>query len=112
MEQRKWYYNNHKSYEVFNVLSENVRFMLVQNDETKLYSFGDRRDFDTVFGFPVNDSCLTLQELMNRLDDMIAIDSDPKNAIYNQIQKQAIGCTNVEMWEAMKSAARQAERSL
>lgn len=99
------YNNSGKSCEVFNVLYENPVFMLIQSTETKLYYFGLRSDFNSIWGFPVNDSALSLNELIERLDELIELDGDPKNAVYEQVQKQNIGCTNVDMWEAMKSAA-------
>lgn len=74
MAQRKWYYRNGTCYETFNILFDNSHFMLVQNDDTKVFSFGTSDCFNTLYGFGVNQSCLTKQEVIAELRRWIAID--------------------------------------
>ena len=45
------------------------------DDESKLYSFGLRNDFGTLYGFPVNQSCLTKEETIDILKIFIEIDN-------------------------------------
>lgn len=104
IQQRKWYFKHGTCYELFNVLFDNGRFMLVQNVGTKHYSFGPCADFGTLCGFPVSNSCLTLQELIDRLDQYIAIDSKPEYACVNIAYKEQFGYSQVEQWEAMKQS--------
>lgn len=74
MKKLKWYYKHGTTYEIFSVLFEDNKFILVMNDETKKYSFGLTKDFGTLFGFPINQSCLTLDELKEQLNAFIKID--------------------------------------
>lgn len=104
IKQRKWYFKHGTCYELFNVLYDNGKFMLVQNVATKDYSFGPCADFGTLYGFSVNNSCLTSQELIERLDQYIAIDSKPEYARVNKAYKEKYGYTPVEQWEAMKQS--------
>ena len=71
MEKRYWYYKNSK--EEFNVLYECERYILVQNVESKKFSFGARDDFNSFYGFPVNQSCLTKEECIEMLYRFIEI---------------------------------------
>ena len=81
MKKIKWYFkNNH--YEIYNVLYEDDKYILVQNDSTKNYSFGLKRDFGTLFGFPINQSCLSKEECINRLNSVIEIDKK-----YNDVNR-------------------------
>ena len=72
MKQIKWYFKN--NYEIYNVLYEDDKYILVKNDSTKNYSFGLKRDFGTLFGFPINQSCLSKEECINRLNSFVEID--------------------------------------
>lgn len=74
MKKLKWYYKHGTMYETFSVLYQDNSFILVQNDNTKNYSFGLTRDFNTLYGFPVNQSCLTLAELKKQLNAFVRID--------------------------------------
>lgn len=90
MKQIKWYFKN--NYEIYNVLYENEKHILVQNYNTKLYSFGLKRDFGSIFGFPLNQSYLNKEECINRLNSFIKIDEkygDPNNTkeIYENMLK-------------------------
>lgn len=80
MKTKKWYYKN--NYELYNVLYEDNRFILVQNVNNKLFSFGVASDFGTLLGFPVNQSCLTKNECINTLKKFINIDKK-----YNDVSK-------------------------
>lgn len=74
MNRRRWYYKNGTCFEEFDILFDNGRFMLVQNVETKVFSFGVCENFGTLYGFPVNWSCLTKDQAIERLNNMIRID--------------------------------------
>lgn len=74
MKQRKWYYNYGKSFEIFNILYEDGKYIVVENDNDKFISFGLKRDFNTLFGFPVNWSCLTSDEAISMLTKFVSID--------------------------------------
>ena len=80
MQKLKWYYKNGETFEVYSVLYDNGNYILVQNDNTKKYSFGLARDFGTLYGFPVNQSCLSAEELKAQLLAFIEIDKKYNNA--------------------------------
>lgn len=73
MKKRYWYYKNGK--EEYNVLYESDRYILVQNAETKKFSFGVRSDFNSFYGFPVNQSCLLKDDCIEKLYRFIEIDT-------------------------------------
>lgn len=77
MKTKKWYFKS--NYELYNVLYEDDRFILVQNANNKLFSFGVTSDFDTLLGFPVNQSCLTKNGCINTLKRFAAIDKKYKD---------------------------------
>lgn len=77
MKTKKWYFKN--NYEVYNVLYEDDRFILVQNANNKLFDFGVASDFGTFLGFPVNQSCLTKNECIDTLKRFIAINKKYKD---------------------------------
>lgn len=104
MEQRKWYYKNGTASEVFNVLYCNGKFILVENDETKTISFGLERDFNTLFGFPVNWSCLSPREAINILRGLIRIDSKQEYKELRDFEKNTTGKTQVDQWQEMIAA--------
>ena len=85
MRKLKWYYKNGETFEVYSVLYDNGKYILVQNDNTKKYSFGLARDFGSLYGFPVDQSCLTKKEVKERLLAFIEIDKKYNNV--NQTQK-------------------------
>ena len=85
MKKLKWYYKNGETFEVYSVLYDNGKYILVQNDNTKKYSFGLARDFGSLYGFPVDQSCLTKKEVKERLLAFIEIDKKYNNV--NQTQK-------------------------
>lgn len=96
MKQLKWYFKHGTKYETFSVLYEDDAFMLVQNNNTKKYSFGVKGDFGSLYGFPVNQSCLESEEAKEILHDFIKID------------EQYAGCpfadTNIKRWNDMISS--------
>lgn len=102
MNRRRWYYKNGTCFEEFDILFDNGRFMLVQNRETKAFSFGICEDFGTLFGFPVNWSCLTKDRAIEILQGMIRIDSI--NPELDAICKKQYGYTESEQWQAMIEA--------
>ena len=93
MKQLKWHFKHGTKYETYSVLYEDKNFMLVRNNDTNKYSFGVIEDFGSLYGFPVNQSCLTMNEATSVLNDFIKID------------KQYSGCpfadTNIKRWKDM-----------
>lgn len=90
MMKKRWYFKN--NYEDYEVLYEDDKYILVQNDNTKLYSFGLRRDFGTLYGFSVNQSCLSKEECIRMLNVFIEIAEEFNNvnntiAIYENMIK-------------------------
>ena len=59
--------------EKFEVLFDKGKYCVVKNCETKDYSFGLWRDFYDLYYFPVNQSCLTLEQIKDRLNAFIEI---------------------------------------
>lgn len=74
MRQRKWFFNNGENFELFNVLFDSDGFLVVQNDKTRTISFGTANYFCSLFGFPVNQSCLTKDDAISVLRGWIEID--------------------------------------
>lgn len=76
MEKLRWYFKHGTKFEEYSVLYKKDGWILVMNDDTKKISFGLERDFGTLYGFPVNQSCLTNQEAKELLKTFIDIDND------------------------------------
>lgn len=104
MEQRKWYYKHGTASETFNVLYCDGEFILVENDETKVISFGLKWDFGTLFGFPVNWSCLSPHEAIELLRRLIRIDSKPEYKELRNLEKSRNGKTQIDRWKEMIAA--------
>lgn len=102
MTQRRWYYRHGTCYETFNILFDNSRFMLVQNDDTKVFSFGTSDSFNTLYGFGVNQSCLTKQEAIAELRRWIAIDE--QHPSMREVELQQFGYTVIDQWNSMIAA--------
>lgn len=102
MNRRRWYYKNGTCFEEFDILFDNGRVMLVQNVETKVFSFGVCENFGTLYGFPVNLSCLTKDQVIDMLNNMIQVDKQYREL--EEVYKQQFGYTNVEQWQAMIEA--------
>ena len=95
MKKLRWYFKGN-SYEDYNVLYEDDKYILVQSDNTKDYSFGLKRDFGTLFGFPVNQERLIKEECINRLHSFISIDERYGNpnktkSVYENMLKALTG---------------------
>lgn len=101
----RWYFKNGKCFEVFTVLYQDESFILVQSDTTGTYSFGLSRDFGTLFGFPVSQSCLNAEHLNTVLSDFIRIDKDYIGKTAGMAER------NILRWEAMLSAVKEATAS-
>ena len=97
MKKRVWHFKNNQ--EVYSVLYEDDKFILVQNDRTKKYSFGMARDFGTLFGFPVDWSCLNAEEVKERLKAFIKIDEKYLKETRHDIFKEQI-----KRWRSMIQA--------
>nr|DAQ31025.1 MAG TPA: hypothetical protein [Caudoviricetes sp.] len=78
MKQRKWFFNHGANFELFNVLFDRDGFIVVQNDKTNAISLGTADCFGSLFGFPVNQSCLSKEEAIAVLNGWIEIDRDYK----------------------------------
>lgn len=59
--------------EKFEVLFDDGEHCVVKNCETKDYSFGLWRDFYDLYYFPINQCCLTLAQIKDRLNAFIEI---------------------------------------
>lgn len=73
MKQLKWYLKRGTKSESYSVLYEDETFMLVQNENSGKISFGTRDCFGTLYGFPVNWSCLAWEEATETLDRLCKI---------------------------------------
>ena len=93
MKELKWYFKHGTKFEVYSVLYEDDTFMLVQNNNTKKYSFGVVGDFGTLYGFPVDQSCLTTDEAIEILNDFIEIEKQYLEYSFAEI--------NIKRWENM-----------
>ena len=85
---KRWYFKN--NYEDYRVLYQDENYILVQNINSKKYSFGLGRDFGSLYGFPVNQSCLNKDECIKILEKFIKIDKEFNNPnstieIYSQM---------------------------
>lgn len=95
MQKLKWYFKHGTKFEEFSVLYEDEKFMLVQNDKTKTYSFGVKEDFGTLLGFPVNWSCLTVDKAEDVLKGLIEVDTQYLDTLGE------IAENNIKRWENM-----------
>lgn len=71
------FYKHGTCFEDFELIYEQTKgahHILVRNMNTNKYSFGVESDFKSLYGFPVNQSCLTLDEAKQRLKSFIKID--------------------------------------
>lgn len=82
--------------EKFEVLFDNGKYCIVKNCETKDYSFGLWRDFHDLYYFPINQSCLTLAQIKDRLNAFIKIS---KKAFKTEEQQKTFG--KVELYTNM-----------
>lgn len=82
--------------EKFEVLFDNGEYCVVKNCETKDYSFGLWRDFYDLYYFPINQSCLTLAQIKDRLNAFIKI-----NKKYFKTEKQQKTFGKVELYTNM-----------
>lgn len=82
--------------EKFEVLFDNGEYCIVKNCETKHYSFGLWRDFYNFYYFPVNQSCLTLEQIKDRLNVLIKI-----NKKYFKTQEEQKIFGKVELYTNM-----------
>lgn len=88
MKKIKWRFK--KNHQIYIILYEDDKYILVQNDSTKNYSFGLKKDFGSLYGFPINQSCLNKDKCINLLNSFIKInkkynDVNQTTAIYNNM---------------------------
>lgn len=98
MEKLRWYFKNGTKFEEYSVLYSDDSFILVQNDNTKKYSYGLRREFGTLYGFPVNQSCLTTDEAKEMLSAFVNIDKSYLDSLGDIAQE------NINRWNGMLKA--------
>lgn len=101
MQKLRWYFKNETCFENYTALYSDDNFILVQNDNTKKYSFGVKRDFGTLYGFPVDQSCLSQEEAIETLNRFIEIDKSYIDSLEN------IARNNIKRWENMIKAITQ-----
>lgn len=82
--------------EKFEVLFDNGKYCVVKSCETKDYSFGLWRDFYDLYYFPINQSCLTLAQIKDRLNAFIKIN---KKCFKTQEEQKIFG--KVELYTNM-----------
>lgn len=87
---KRWFFKN--NYEDYKVLYQDEKYILVQNINSKKYSFGLGADFGSLYGFPVNQSCLNKNECIKILEKFIQIDKKFNNInntikVYNNMLK-------------------------
>lgn len=98
MEKLRWYFKSGTKFEEYSVLYSDDKFILVQNDKTKKYSYGLRRDFGTLYGFPVNQSCLNMEEAKKMLNAFVEIDTSYLGSLGEIAQE------NINRWNGMLKA--------
>ena len=91
----KWYFKNGTKYELYSVLYDDDVFLLVQNDNTQKISFGMKRDFGTLCGFPVSWSCLSVKDAIRILNDLIKVDERYINELGD------IAAQSIQRWQGM-----------
>ena len=106
--ERKWYFKNGSCFETYNILYDNGRFMLAENRKTKLVSFGPCDCFNSLFGFPVDWSCLTRKEAVDVLNRLILLDE--KYPEVREHEKAVFGYSQIEQWEKMIALLEETER--
>lgn len=97
MRKKMWRFKD--NVEIYSVLYEDDSFILVFNDETEVFSFGMTRDFGSLCGFPVNWSCLNLNQLVDILHRFITIDEKYISETGEYATK------NIERWNSMIHSA-------
>ena len=93
MKKLKWYFK--RGTEEYAIIYEDVDFVLVNNDNTGKYSFGVKKDFGTLWGFPVDQSCLTASEAKAVLQRFVDIDKRYISEIPD------IANQNIDRWNGM-----------
>ena len=98
MKKLRWYFKHGTTFEEYSVLYEDDRYILVQNDNSSKYSYGLKSDFGTLYGFPVNQSCLTDEEAKDILLAFIEIDKGYIDTLGD------IAKNNIKRWTDMLDA--------
>jgi len=98
MKKLRWYLKHGIKFEEFSVLYDDDKFILVQNDNTKKYSYGLKSDFGTLYGFPVNQSCLNTEEVKAILYEFVEIDKKYLDTLGE------IAEVNIQRWNNMLEA--------
>lgn len=69
---RRWYFKG-GAYEDFTVIFDDEKEILVKNDNSGKYSFGNCSDFGSLYGFPVGWSNLTADEAIRAIGARIDV---------------------------------------
>lgn len=101
MDKLRWYFKNGTRFEEYSKLYEDEKFILVLNDKTKKYSFGVKEDFGSLYGFPVNQSCLAEDEVNSILHAFVDIENTYLDSLGEIAEK------NIDRWNGMLSAIQQ-----
>lgn len=95
MKKLRWYFKKGTKFEEFTVLYDDGKYIMVQNDNTNKYSYKLKGDFGTLYGFPVNQSCLSLEEVRDMLNSFIEIDKSYIASLGD------IAKLNIKVWNEM-----------
>lgn len=95
----KRFYKNNTASENFEILFDDGKYCIVKNCKEKDYSFGLWRDFYDLYFFPMNQSCLTLKEIKERLHQFIGIDKK-----YWKTKEEQDRFSKINLYNAMLDA--------
>ena len=104
MKQLKWYFKNGTKYNTYSVLYEDDKFMLVRNDDHDekefngkygAYSFGTKDCFNSLYGSPVDWSCLHKEKAIEVLKGIIGVEQQYLPTLGEIAEK------NIIRWQGM-----------
>lgn len=99
MERLEWKFKNNSEY--YKVLYHDHGTIMVQNENTGTISFGPEDDFGSFYGFPVNNSCLTVKEAVARVKQLLKIDRRKEYSELQQFYLDTLGWNHITTEEAM-----------
>ena len=101
MERIEWKFG--KGSEWYAVLWHNHGQIMVQNENSGKISFGNEEDFGSFYGFPVNNSCLTIREAKERLETLLTISKKEEYAGTEAYYLKTLGWNHITTEESMLS---------
>lgn len=102
MERIEWKFG--KGSEWYKVLYRKHGFIMVQSEGNELISFGQENDFGSFYGFPVNNSCLTIGEAKERIKRLLEINKKKEYAELEKLYLESFGWNHIIIDEDMLSA--------